>query len=167
MLSFRLKKQTNPNVADTTFKMFTDFIEKHHCWSIFRSCCLQVFFKGVLKNFTKKHQCRSLFLRKLQAYNFKKKQLLHRCFPVNIAKFLRTAVIEHLWWLLLYLFNEVVGLKTRALLKTDSTPTQVFSCEICESFKNAFFTENLWWLLLNKSRRSLWFIVWQSAALVI
>ena len=100
-----------------------NFIGKHQCWSIFS--CSQVFFKvGVLKNFTiftEKHLCRSLFLIKLQAFNFSKKQLLRRCFPVNIAKFLRTAL----------------------------------------------FTEHPWWLLLNKFRRSLWFIVWRSDALVI
>ena len=28
------------------------------------------------------------------------------------------------------------------------TPTQVFSCEILQIFKNTFFTEHLWWLLL-------------------
>ena len=49
---------------------------------------------GVLQNFaisTGKHLCWSLFL------NFIKKRLQHRRFPVNIAKFLRTAFsIEHL-----------------------------------------------------------------------
>ena len=31
-----------------------------------------------------------------------KKRLWHRCFPVNIAKYLRTPFFtEHLWWLLL------------------------------------------------------------------
>ena len=29
----------------------------------------------------------------LQAYNFIKERLQHRCFPVNIAKFLRTAFL--------------------------------------------------------------------------
>ena len=39
----------------------------------------------------------------LQACNFIKKRLLHRCFPVNILKFLRTPFFaEHLWWLLFY-----------------------------------------------------------------
>ena len=38
----------------------------------------------------------------LKASNFIKKILQHKCFFVNIAKFLRTAfLIEHLWWLLL------------------------------------------------------------------
>ena len=33
-----------------------------------------------------------------------KKRLWHRCFPVNFAKFLRTPfLIEHLWWLLLFI----------------------------------------------------------------
>ena len=32
-----------------------------------------------------------------------KKRLLHRCFPVNILKFLRTPFFaENLWWLLFY-----------------------------------------------------------------
>ena len=42
-----------------------------------------------------------------QVCNFINKKLQHRCFPVNIAKFLRTTFfIEHLWWLLLY-FGEL------------------------------------------------------------
>ena len=122
-------------------KNFTNFTGKHQCWSIFRSSCSQVFFKvGVLKNFTRfteKHLCRSLFLSlffSLKAYNFNKKRLdkvgglkvcnfnkkrlLHRCFPVNIAKFLRAALfIEFLRQLLLYLFNKVAGLKTSNFIK--------------------------------------------------
>ena len=39
----------------------------------------------------------------LQAFNFINTKLQHRCFAVNIAKFLRTTFfIEHLWCLLLY-----------------------------------------------------------------
>ena len=53
--------------------------------------------KGAIKNFaifTGKHLCCSLFLikRGLQACNFIEKRLQHRCFPVNIAKFLRTPI---------------------------------------------------------------------------
>ena len=53
----------------------------------------------VLKNFakfTRKYLCWSLFLitvAGLEACNFIKKRFLHRCFPVNIAKFLRTAFL--------------------------------------------------------------------------
>ena len=40
----------------------------------------------------------------LEARESIKRRLQHRCFPVNIAKFLRTAFsIEQLWWLLLEL----------------------------------------------------------------
>ena len=51
---------------------------------------------AVLKNlaiFMRKHLYRSLFLTKLQPRNFIKKRLQDRWFPVNIAKFLRTAWI--------------------------------------------------------------------------
>ena len=40
----------------------------------------------------------------LEARKFIKKRLQYRCFPVDIAKSLRTIFsIEHLWWLLLEL----------------------------------------------------------------
>ena len=58
--------------------------------------------KAVLKNFaifTEKHLRWSLFLNKnvgLQSWNFIKKRLQHRFFPVNIAKFLRTPVLENI-----------------------------------------------------------------------
>ena len=51
--------------------------------------------KGVLKNFAKftgKHLCQSLFFNKnagLRPAALLKKRLLHRCVPVNFAKFLR------------------------------------------------------------------------------
>ena len=65
--------------------------------SIVRSSRLQMFFKiSVLKNFANfilKHLWWSFLLKKvaaLKARNFIKKKLQHRCFPVYIAKFLRT-----------------------------------------------------------------------------
>ena len=61
------------------------------------------FKKGVLKKFHNIHRktpvLESLFSKVagLKACNFIKKRLQHRCFPVNIAKFLRAAIfIEHL-----------------------------------------------------------------------
>ena len=68
--------------------------------NICRSSLSQMFIKiGALKYFaifTGKHLCWSLFSIKLRAF---------RCFPVNIAKFLRAAFfIEHLRWLLLQMF---------------------------------------------------------------
>ena len=42
----------------------------------------------------------------LKVCNLIKKRLQHRCFPVNIVKFLRTPFsTEHLRWLLLYVSN--------------------------------------------------------------
>ena len=63
--------------------------------------------KVVLRNFVKftgKLLCHSLFLNKVAGLRPKllKKRLRHRCFPVNLVKFLRTSFFtEHLWWLLL------------------------------------------------------------------
>ena len=62
--------------------------------------------KGLLRNFatfTGKHLCQSLFFNKvagLRPATLSKKRLWHRCFPVNVAKFLRTPFFtEHLRWL--------------------------------------------------------------------
>ena len=41
------------------------------------------------------------------------------------------------------------------------TPTQVFSCEYCEIFKDRVFIEDLWWLLLNllsSAYKNLWLL---------
>ena len=59
--------------------------------------------KGVLRNFIKytgKHLCKSLFFNEvsgLRPATLLKTRLLHRCFPVNFVKFLRTPILtEHL-----------------------------------------------------------------------
>ena len=64
----------------------------------------QIFCKNaVLKNFaifTEKQLFWSLFLNRntgLQYCNFIKKRLQHKCFPVNIAKFLRTPVLNNIF----------------------------------------------------------------------
>ena len=49
--------------------------------------------KGILRNFvilTGKHLCRSPWPEALL-----KKKLLHRCFPVNFVKFLRTSILQN------------------------------------------------------------------------
>ena len=67
-----------------------------------RSSHLEVFYKiGVLKNFEKltgKHLCRSLFSNKVAALtpaSLLKQRLQHRCFLVNFAKYLRTALLKN------------------------------------------------------------------------
>ena len=61
--------------------------------------------KAILKNFTiytGKHLCWCLFLIKFETCNAVKKRLQLRCFPVNIAKFLRTPILKNICkWLLL------------------------------------------------------------------
>ena len=74
--------------------------------SLSTTSCLQMFFKiGILKNFaifTGKYLCGSVC-------NFIGKRFQRRCFPVNIAKFLRTAFFwEHLRWLPLFSLLDVL-----------------------------------------------------------
>ena len=45
----------------------------------------------------------SLFNKVAEAFNFAKKRFQHRCFPVNIVKFLRTAILNNCERLLPYL----------------------------------------------------------------
>ena len=54
----------------------------------------------------------------------------------NIAKFTGKHLCQSLF------FNKVVGLRDATLLKKE-TLAQVFSCEVCEIFKNTFFIEHL------------------------
>ena len=55
----------------------------------------------------------------------------------NFAKFTGKQLCQSLF------FNQVAGLRKKKIL------AQVFACEFCEISKNTFFTEHLWWLLLN------------------
>ena len=85
-----------------------------------------LFFKiGAFKNitiFTGKRLCWSLFFNNvtcLQACNFIKKRSRHRCFPVNVGKFLRTASFtEHLRWLLLNFRKKLKQINVNQLLVT-------------------------------------------------
>ena len=71
----------------------------------YRSSSLEVFCKkGVLRNFIKftgKQLCQSLFFNKIAGLSpatLLKKRLWHRCFPVNVVKFLGALFfVERLW----------------------------------------------------------------------
>ena len=53
----------------------------------------------------------------LQSCDFIKRRLQHRCFPVNIAKFLRTTFfIEHLWWLLLNFLQNLLKITVKKVI---------------------------------------------------
>ena len=75
--------------------------------AVVQSCSVKKMFLEILQNSEKNTCARVSFLNKgaglrPEACNFVKKETLHRCFPVNFVKFLRTPFLtEHLWWLLL------------------------------------------------------------------
>ena len=80
-----------------------DILQIFHKKSVSRSSRPEVFCKkGVLRNFAKitvKHPCQSLFFNKvagLRTANLLKERLWHKCFTVNVLKFLKTPFyIEH------------------------------------------------------------------------
>ena len=63
-------------------------------------------------------------------------------FKIGVLRNFANFIGKHLCW---SIFNKVVGLQ----LYSKETPTKVFSCKICETFKNTFFIEHLPWLLLS------------------
>ena len=89
-----------------------EIVWSHNCWVFLEHLMLQLgnhfrnghqrcsMQKGVLRNLTKftgKHLCQSLFFYNVvgQAWNFIKKRLWHRCFPVNFVTFLRTTFLQN------------------------------------------------------------------------
>ena len=101
-----------------------------------------------------------MFLRPegLQLY-FIKNRLQHRCFPVNLVKFLKTAVFtEHLRWLLLHLISLMFSSCTLGLYNLKSSfvvYTKIFFMFIHWQFyfRNFFFTHedfNFDWLFFIK-----------------
>ena len=76
------------------------FFRRNH-----RRCSIK---KAVLKNFAK------FTGKQLKACNFIKKRLQHRCFPVNIAKFLRTPILKNICKPLLLIFLIPLGITASA-----------------------------------------------------
>ena len=69
-----------------------------------RWCSIKKVFLEISQN-SQENTCARVPFNKVAglAYNFIKKRLWRRCFPVNFAKFLRTPFLtEHLRWLLLF-----------------------------------------------------------------
>ena len=53
----------------------------------------------------------------LQSCDFIKRRLQHRCFLVNIPKFLRTSFFtEHLWWLLLNFLQNLLKITAKKIV---------------------------------------------------
>ena len=92
--------------------------------------------KGVLRNFAKftgKYLRQSLFFNKvgcLRAATLLKNRLWYRCFPVNLAKFLRTPFLkEHLRWLLLF-SEDAISLRNFEFRKQCSIVNRRLSPEV-------------------------------------
>ena len=81
--------------------------------AVVQRCSLKMVFLEISQNLQENTCTRICFLIKetLLKQTLLKKRLRHRCFPVNLVKFLRTAFfIERLWWLLLKVrtFHEAI-----------------------------------------------------------
>ena len=86
-------------------------------------------------NHIKPYKHRSSHRRRLQ------KRLQHKCFPVNIAKFLRIPILENICERLLLYAPEKKHL-TFSSSHQGCSIKKVFFCEFCEIFRNTFFTEH-------------------------
>ena len=53
----------------------------------------EVFYKNI-SQYSQENTCVGVFMKNYKLENFMKKWLLHRCFPVNIAKFLGTITLK-------------------------------------------------------------------------
>ena len=122
-----------------------------------------MFYKtAILKNFTGKHLCWSLFFVGLHASNCIKKGLQHRYILVNIRKFTRTSILKNkkqppevfckkMCSSKFHKFTENTCARVFFKIKLPTltcnfinkeTLAQVFSCKFCEFSKNTFFTEH-------------------------
>ena len=99
-----------------SYSNFSDLEYFSYSQNNHRRCSVK---KGVLRNFAKytgKHLCQSLLFNKVAGMRpapSLKKILCHRCFPVNLAKFLRTPFLPKTSGrlLLLVYFNKNVALR--------------------------------------------------------
>ena len=78
--------------------------------------------------------------------NFIKKRLQHRCFPVNIGKFLRKPILENICEQLEQLVKNIHhsnrcynSFRLEVCNFTKKTLRQVFSRDYCEDFRTAIF----------------------------
>ena len=104
----------------SVLKNFANFTGKHLCWSVF-SIKLQIW---RLANLLWRDTNTGAMKKKLQKQSFAD-VLQNRC-SKKFRKFHRKIPV------LEYLFNKVAGL-------------MVFFLEVCEIFKNTFFTEHIWY----------------------
>ena len=112
----------------------------------FKKQLLKLFYKkAVLNNLAiliGKHLCWSLFL--IQASNFITKRLQHRCFPVNIAKFLKTSILKGICErLLLNIIDSKWKKSWRKQRRIQRRESETYS-EPSETSKMKLFAKNSW-----------------------
>ena len=107
--SVRMQEKRGQNKSEYGHFLRSDWVQDRrpascnlaHIRSSHEGCSME---KAVLKSFAKfagKHLCWSIFSTKFHAFNVIKERLLHRCFPVKLAKFLRTPFSKNSFeWLL-------------------------------------------------------------------
>ena len=83
----------------------------------------------------------------LQPSNFIKERLQHRCFPLNITKFLKTPILKNSERLLLIIV--ISSQESNQMQRCFETLVQVFSVNFVKFLITRFFTEILRWLLLS------------------
>ena len=117
--------------------------------AVARRCSVKNIFLEISPKFTGKHLCQSLFLNKvagLRPATLLKKRLLHKCFPVNSAKFLITPFpTEHLRWLLLEVLNTSLEGVFRIVLKSFETFKKIYGSAANSNLWNGQSRETKIW----------------------
>ena len=101
--------------------------------------------RGVLRNFSKftgKHLYQRPFFNKLAGLAWPatllKKRLWHRCFPVNFAKFLRTAFLQNTSRRLLLKETKIYLVSLMVCLQVQNQNTFI-TCNLCYASSNRIF----------------------------
>ena len=109
--------------------------------------------------------CWSLFVIKLQSFR-PKKRIQHRCFPVNIAKFLRAAILKNLYerlllkldrsvWVILIYWNCVILKKIRTPETVQLLLHYELEYDIEVSYPKHNLADNLhWWIATWKKKKA-------------
>ena len=88
----------------------------------------------------------------------KQKQSFADLFKMCVPRYFANFIGKHQCWSIFLI--KLQAWRPATFLQCDSNTSVLL-------WNLRYFKEHLWWLLLNKSSRSLWFILWGSDALLI
>ena len=96
-------KFTKNTRGKSYFSKVASFYRSNH-----RRCSVKGVLRKVFAKFKGKHLCQRLYFNKVCRPKAVKKRLWHKCFPLNLAKFLRTPLLQNTsrWLLLLLAFQK-------------------------------------------------------------